>query len=151
MPVLLSQSEVRLEWSDVNNRVVKKKATKQTKRSAGVHLSGVIKHVLTTSGMLKTEDTDDEMPLRMAIGMAWEEWAVGLWIDMDWQPGECRLDGVAGSPDGITPLLGATIKNGSYIKGQEISVEPVACGKCLEEFKATWKSAHTHGDVLEEK
>lgn len=133
MPILLDQSEVRIEWKDLESRVIHKRP--KLKRSSGLHLSGVIKHVLTTSGLLNTDDVTDEMPLRMCVGMAWEDWAVGLYPKMKWQPGECSLDGVSGSPDGIT-------------KSKERYLpEPTI----LEEFKATWKSAHTHGDVLKEK
>jgi hypothetical protein len=91
------------------------------RRSSGVHLSGVIRYVLTTAGLLTPEDADEFMPLRMAVGMAWEAFVVGLWPDLIWQPGECAKDGVIGSPDGVT-------------------------GDCLEEFKATWKSRLERGE-----
>lgn len=114
MPKLIEETEIRLNWSDIDKLAPKERQSDMV-RSSGVHLSGVIRYVLTAAGLLTVEDADDEMPLRMAVGMAWEAFAVGLWPDMVWQPGECRLDGVIGSPDGIT-------------------------GDCLEEFKATWKS-----------
>lgn len=126
MPTLLNQTEVKLEWADINNRRVRAKPRQASTRSSGVHVSGVIKYVLMTSGMLNVEDTGDEFPLRMAIGMAAEEWFVGLWPKMKWQPGEVTLDGISGSPDGIT-------------------------GKVLEEFKCTWKSAYTRPDILKER
>ena len=114
MPKLLDEKEIKLEWGDID-ALVRKERQSDMKRSSGVHLSGVIKYVLTTAGLLTDEDISDEMPLRMAVGMAWEAFCVQLWPEMIWQPGECSRGGVIGSPDGIT-------------------------GSCLEEFKATWKS-----------
>jgi len=70
------------------------------------------------------------MPVRMAVGMAWEEWAVGLWPKtFQWQPGECKRDGIIGSPDGKMPRVGG----GNWQ---------------LEEFKCTWKSLHKYRDIL---
>jgi len=114
MPKLIEEREIRLEWTDID-ALVEKKRQSSMKRSSGVHLSGVIRYVLTSAGLLTPDDVTDEMPLRMAVGMAWEAFAVGLWPEMIWQPGECARDGVIGSPDGVT-------------------------GDVLEEFKATWKS-----------
>lgn len=114
MPRLLEQHEIQVEFSDID-RMVEKKRNSSGKRSSGVHLSGIIKHILTTAGLLTVEDLGDMMPLRMCLGMAWEMFVVGLWPDLIWQPGECTKDGVIGSPDGIT-------------------------GDMLEEVKATWMS-----------
>lgn len=127
MPVLIQESEIRIEWTDIDGRVAKKKPKGSSVRSSGVHLSGVIRSCLMATGDLaEAEIRTEEMPLRMAIGMAWEDWAVGLWPKLQWQPGECCMDGVFGSPDGIT--------------------WPV-----LEEFKATWKSRRTYGNVVDQK
>lgn len=114
MPKLLQETEIRLEWTDIDAMVPKERIS-SGKRSSGVHLSGVIKYVLEVAGLLDPDDLTDIMPLRMAVGMAWEAFVVGLWPELQWQPGEQCRDGVYGSPDGIT-------------------------GDCLEEFKATWKS-----------
>lgn len=129
MPKLIEEHDIRITWDDITTRVVHKK--KSHGRSAGVHLmSGVLKPVLLAGKLMKTfEELADaeEMPLRMAVGMAWEDWAVGLWPGMTWQPGECSKDGVVGSPDGV-------------------SKKPV---RMLEEFKATWKSKRNYGqDIL---
>jgi hypothetical protein len=110
-----------LEWRDIDSLVKQERASGQ-ERSTGVHLSGVIRYVLSTAGLLTVEDATDEMPLRMAVGMAWEAFVVGLWPEIVWQPGEVHLDGVFGSPDGVTPPS----EQGGIM--------------CLEEFKATWKS-----------
>jgi hypothetical protein len=138
MPKLISETEIRLQWPDLREWTVPKRAKKQVERSSGVHVSGIVKYCLTEAGLLTRDDEADEpnsdtprFLLRMAIGMAWEAWVVGLWKMIQWQPGEVSLDGITGSPDGIT--------NG---KG----VIPL-----LEEFKVTWKSLHTHKDVLRER
>lgn len=135
------------------------------KRSNGVHLSGVIKYVLTTSGMLTPDDITDEMPLRMCVGMAWEDWAVGLWPEMEWQPGECLLDGISGSPDGLSESRAEEIprfqsggmskssRAGQNIyKGVSIGIKHNrAIGARLEEFKATWKSSFPRQDITKER
>jgi hypothetical protein len=76
------------------------------------------------------EIRNEEMPLRMAIGMAWEDWSVGLWPDIDWQPGEKTLDEVSMNPDGLTIAGIAELQ--------------------VEEFKATWKSRRTYGNVVDD-
>lgn len=130
MPTLLAQSQIAVEWTDLDKWVQKRVAKKTSARSTGIHLSGIIKHVLTTSGSLNTEDRTDEMPLRMAIGMSWENWVVGLMgKNFIWQPGEKCCDGIYGSPDGLTT---APIRR-------------------VDEFKATWKSEFTHGNILAER
>lgn len=130
MPVLLEEHEIKIEWTDILTRRVRKKPKSTEVRSSGVHLSGVIRHCLTSMGKLTVDEIrNEEMPLRMAVGMAWEDWSVGLWPDMIWQPGEKELDGVFGSPDGL-----------SYMGVEQPTVE---------EYKATWKSRRTYGNVVE--
>jgi hypothetical protein len=114
MPRLLEQREIHLEFSDID-RMLEKRRIGGMKRSSGIHLSGIIKHVLTAAGQLTGEDLGDMMPLRMAVGMAWEMFCVQLWPELDWQPGEVTRDNVIGSPDGVS-------------------------GDVLEEIKATWMS-----------
>jgi hypothetical protein len=125
MPKLISESEIKLDWADINSRVPKRRIS--TTRSPGIHLSGVLQYAARTAGILTREDEEDGMPVRMAVGMAWEEWAVGLWPNLEWQPGECRRDQVFGNPDGRTKTT--------------ISYQ-------LDEFKATWKSLAKYGDIL---
>ena len=114
MPRLIEEIEIHLEFADID-KMVPKTRVDSGQRSSGVHLSGVIKYVLTTAGLLTSDDLGDMMPLRMAVGMAWEAWIVQLWPDFIWQPGEQCRDGIYGSPDGVT-------------------------GDTLEEVKATWMS-----------
>src|SRR5580692_8137272 len=135
MPTLISQQEVKIEWTDINKLEFRPRPKRI--RSNGIHLSGIIKYVLETSGLLSADDVTDEMPLRMCVGMAWEDWAVSLWPEMTWQPGESVLDGVVGSPDGWS----ATGNPSPTVEGAGV----------LEEFKATWKSAFTRPDITKEK
>jgi hypothetical protein len=110
----LEEQEIKIEFVDID-RMVPKRRVFTGARSSGVHLSGVIKCLLVAGGLLTLEELGDEMPLRMCVGMAWEAFIVMLWAEFVWQPGECKRDGVIGSPDGVT-------------------------GDCLEEVKATWMS-----------
>src|ERR1041385_5166010 len=126
MPRLICETEIKIKWSDVDNRAFKEKLGSD-RRSPGVHLSGIIKHCLG----LNHEDDLDVMPTNMAFGLAWEQWSVGLWPAVVWQPGEEILDGVIATPDGISAL---------DIEGKTEIV--------VEEWKATWKSKHTYGNIL---
>ncbi len=134
MPVLLAETEVILQWSDLERRVPKVKAT-DGKRSSGIHLSGVIKATLQKLGLLDygpgSAEKADEMPLVVMQGMFFEEGIVTLYPDLIWQPGEASKDGITGSPDGLTP-------------GPPMQ---------LEEFKLTRKSQGTRQgiDILNEK
>lgn len=130
MPKLISETEVKLEWGDLESRVRRKRPKGAERRSSGVHLSGIISYVLETSGLVEKNETD-EMGLAVAVGVAWEEFAVGLYPEMTWQPGEVHLDNVYGSPDGLTKGVD---RNGVLADGE--SGIPIV----LEEFKATWRS-----------
>ena len=135
MPRVVEETEVRIEWADIESRVTHERPAKY-KRTPGKHLSSVLRYIATTAGILKGVDPktgkwkgdttldEDEMPLRMALGMAWEDWAVGLYPEMVWQPGEIERDNVYGTPDGLSAI---TLGN------LEI---------CIDEFKCTWKSSH---------
>ena len=118
MPTLLREAEIKIDWSDIE-AMAPKAQYYSGPRSSGVHLSGIIKHILQAAGLLTADEVTEEMPLRMWLGMAFEAYAVRLWPEMVWQPGECSKDGITGSPDGITP------------KGDS---------GLLEEFKLTWLS-----------
>jgi hypothetical protein len=113
VPQLIEEQEIRIQFADMDRLVPRERIS--TARSPGIHLSGVIKCVLVSAGLLTPEDLSDEMPLRMCVGMAWEAFVVMLWPEILWQPGECMQDGVIGSPDGLT-------------------------GDVLEEIKCTWMS-----------
>lgn len=125
----------------------------QVSRSPGVHLTTITRYIAKQSGLLKVETqrfvgkdvliSDEEedrleekrklglspsqkIPLRMALGMAWEEWAAHLYPDMVWQPGEMSLEGVAMTPDGVT---------------ERTKTQPLT----VDEFKCTYKSSLVKG------
>ncbi len=144
---VIEQVEMLMEWADVHRRIRHPLPVSHL-RSPGVHLSGVLRYIAQESGILAKPspppppspspssppgvdstsfpDMDEDiMPLRMMLGMFFEEGAVGLYPDMQWQPGELERDGVFGTCDGL-------------------SVTP-AHGLLLEEFKLTWKSEWNYG------
>lgn len=150
MPTLIETREIQLNWSDIYSRV--KHPTPESYRSSGTHLSGVIRFIAQSLGLLRVEATfkdsasakaenknsilqdvdEGEFPLRMALGMAWEEWAAGLWEGMFWQPGEIERDGIFGNPDGMSEL---TYDTGRFRESLRV----------IEEFKLTWKSEYNYG------
>jgi hypothetical protein len=152
VPKLLSESEIEVCWSDMAKwRQPKLKGRRKPPRSPGIHLSGVIRYVLQGLGELSAEDRDEVMPLRMCVGVAMEDWLVGLIGEEEpsfvWQPGELERDGVICTPDGRSDKT--VIVTGSASVGVTKSVQ---VWEQLEEIKgATWKSRHSHGDVLREK
>src|SRR5262245_27067297 len=100
---VLSQVEVKLEWSDLDEMVFHGRGSGA--RSQGVHVSGILKHIALKMNMFKEEDRQDEFPLRMLLGMGFEEQSARL-HDIWWQPGEYVLFEdedvpIYGWPDGI--------------------------------------------------
>lgn len=107
---------MRLERSDMSCRVVLARDLSREgmivdrPRSPGLHLSGLLKYVAAKSriGARMAEIDEEEMPLRWAIGHAWEEFAASLMPDMVWQPYEAltpvvmNCDGIVVEPDGLT-------------------------------------------------
>ncbi len=136
MPKLIEKRLIQLEWADIEGRTKHRKPKSASIRSSGHHLMQVIRYALTESGQLKSyaSDIDEErMPLRMFMGMVWEDGVVGLWPDLVWQPGEVELDGVFMTPDGISMLA----PHDEFL--------------CVEEFKLTWKSSRRGEDIISEK
>ena len=91
-------------------------------RSAGLHVSQIIRHIVTTSGLAEVNDfTEDDLNMFAIIGRLWEEMlARTLFKPPRYQrPGEIECDGIFGSPD---------------------AVDTDDC--CLMEFKVTWKSSN---------
>lgn len=141
MPKLIEKRLIQIEWADIEGRTRHRKPKSASIRSSGHHLMQVVRYALQTSGLLKTytADADEElMPLRMAMGMAWEDWCVGLWPDLVWQPGEVELDGVFMTPDGLSELL-------IYVAHSHRDYATV------EEYKLTWKSSRRGGNITGEK
>jgi hypothetical protein len=108
-------------------------------RSPGIHLSGIIRRIAITRGLLKSFEDDEDLDviigrthpdlvgensrlLLVAWGVAWEEYrARRMGPGFIHQPGEISHDGISMTPDGLEFL-----PDGSIL---------------LHEFKATWTSA----------
>jgi hypothetical protein len=94
-------------------------------RSSGVHISGVIRHLGMKHGIVKPDDPANPQPelvkqMYFAVGFAWEYYCASRIPNLIHQPGQVTLDGIAMSPDGITPT--------------DTALD-------LHEFKATWTSS----------
>lgn len=127
---LLEQTEIQLEWPDANKLCVHPYPTH--KRSLGIHLSDILRKIAVSTGQLRDEDREDEMPIRVFLGMCWEQMAARLYSDMVWQPGEVKRDGIAGSPDGFTT--------------QHCTMNPFSTEEwIIDEFKYTAKSLRVKG------
>ena len=123
---ILEETEVALEFADLNRRspiarpITKRGNLHEPKRTKGIHLSGILRYVVIESGMLKVLSAMDEeaLPLRMALGLAWEEFAVSLYPEVHWQPGEAVEQQIVMTCDGHSQ------------RDDEL---------VIEEFKLTWK------------
>ena len=109
MPTLISETDVRLEKSDLLRRVVLPRAVSADgflippARTPGLHLSGLLKYFakkLKHSEYAAQAD-EDNVPLQWLLGHAWEEMAVSLYPDTIWQPGEL-MEPVIMNCDGLT-------------------------------------------------
>lgn len=123
---VLEQTEITLSWLDADKLHPHPYPTH--KRSAGVHLTDILRYIAIQTNQLTDADRDDEMPLRVFLGMAWEQMAARLYPEMIWQPMELERDGIAGSMDGLSLL--------------EPSGE---LEQVVEEFKYTAKSMRVPG------
>ncbi len=93
-----------------------------TVRSVGLHVSSIIQHIVTASGLAELNDfTEADLDHFAVIGRLWEEMlARTLFQPPRYQrPGEIEVEGVYGSPDAVD------------------TVDPAVC-----EFKVTWKSSN---------
>jgi len=98
---LIDQVEVKLEFADMERLMTQRKPLERQERSEGVHVSHVLRYLAKKFNMYSTEDESDEMPLRMMLGLAFEEYASRLYPNLWWQQGEYERDGIYGNPDGI--------------------------------------------------
>lgn len=142
MAIVLEEKEISIEWTDIDRMHIH--VPPYGVRSSGTHVTDILRYLHFGSLPLETDeykqkqlewDLDDRdiMPLRMFMGMGWEMWAARLYPELEWQPGEVEIAGIAGSPDGfsILPIAGET-------------------HVVVEEFKLTWKSCR-HREILKER
>jgi hypothetical protein len=128
---VLSENEIQIGWDDIAKSekeagAIGRQASKPHPRDTGIpHVGTIIRQIAIRTGVLKAncaldEDIlEEDMPLRMALGMAWERWVATLHSEMTWQPGEIKHLGIAGNLDGLSND---------------------ARGLYVNEFKCTWKS-----------
>lgn len=150
MPSIIEESQIDLQRMDLSRRspiakTISRGVHVEPERASGVHLSGVLRYVAVTSGLLKEVGEIDEeaMPLRMALGLAWEEFAVSLYPEIEWQPGEMITDGIAMNCDGHSCCEKYPVRPAGTLTTE--------ASLCLEEFKLTWKKAKSAEELLKEQ
>jgi hypothetical protein len=125
---ILEQTEIKLEWADLQKLHYHPQPVYS--RSKGLHLSDILRKIAIETQQLTDEDREDEMPIRIFLGLAWEEMCVRLYPEINWQPGELKRDGVYGTPDGESKI---------GIPGLDKKE------RCVEEWKFTHKSCRMKG------
>lgn len=104
-------------------------------RAAGVHVSAVIAYIARQMGYLKSDDDGEVLgpagfpvtaELRMAVGLAWEDWLAPSIPDMMYHIDNVQVDDIWMSPDGVR------------IDGDHV---------VLHEFKTTMKSMRGDDDM----
>lgn len=124
-------------------------------RTKGLHLSGIIRPAAVKYGLLKPKGysqqksyereqevlrslssfggggtgdlLEEDLPIIMALGCAWEDYLSRQYPEMMYHPGEWCVDGIAMSPDGWTPY---------------------GSGLYVDEIKLTYKSMSTPFDQM---
>ncbi len=122
-------------------------------RTPGVHVSSLIRGLAIASGILKPDVAeelklvevasasdawwarlDEVSRLRVALGLAWEEWYIPQLPHVTDHPGEMCVDGIYMTHDGESLDVVLTDRGEEYV--------PV-----VHEIKATYKSRNTVGDL----
>lgn len=136
-------------------------------RTPGVHVSGLIRKMAATYGILKKkwvpdledihlvevvgdgqvwwQSLDADSKVRMAIGMAWEQWYLPQIPNIVYQPGEMCVEGVYMTIDGKS-LDTIVVERGLYT-GQSPSLHKHRYALAVHEVKTTSKSINTVGDL----
>lgn len=121
-------------------------------RTPGVHISSVIRNIAYENRILKPEQIEDfslvevvgrqedwwnalppDVKLKIAMGLAWEEWYMPKLTGVNFHPGEIRLDDIYMTPDGESIDFLYSLM-GTY-------------EHALHECKLTYKSTKTVGDL----
>jgi hypothetical protein len=112
----------------------------QHPRPPGIHVSGILRSIALKIGRLEADDADvlvsayGGLPvkalLRVALGLAWEEWISERIPETAGWPGTLVLDGIHGSPDGMRMQIDDD-------KLPILGIKQLA----IDEIKLTWTSA----------
>jgi hypothetical protein len=140
MPTLISETDVKLERADLLRRVPLPRTVGSDgyivppARMPGLHLSGLLRYVAKKSRITAylEQIAEEDLPLRWAMGQAWEEFAASLYPDMLYQPGEA-LEPVIMTCDGLRISTG---------RGELY---------CIEEFKFNRSKKYKGADLLKKK
>lgn len=125
-------------------------APKGPPRSEGVHVSRIIRAIAVENGVLDPkwvddlslveagnqgwwESLDESTQLRMAMGLAWEEWYLAQLEHVAFHPGEMKVDGIYMTHDGESLDVIVSAKSELVL--------------CLHEVKLTYKSLKTIGNL----
>jgi hypothetical protein len=108
-----------------------------------LHVSDVIRYIMSVSGMTKgaTEWEHDPLTLAGELGFMWEDilgWAYADRAGI--RPGEFEKDGLVGSPDGLGESVAHAIAAG------KLSSVPEPGALADYEYKCTWKSVRNSPD-----
>ena len=160
---ILEEVQVTLEFSDMDRRVALPRLAApdgfvaQAPRSAGVHMSGILKPLAIAAKQLKSyEQDEEEYPLMWALGVAWEEFVASLYPTMHYQPGEVTVDEIHMTCDGLNYLPAFDVECVEECKSTyESSAKPISWMKMMQ-GKAycygygprvvRWHSCHLRGD-----
>lgn len=137
---ILEQTELSLEWADMRSLTYHPRVVHT--RSKGVHVSGIIKVIAEKRKLYKAGDDVDDMPTVVLLGTAFEEKAVQLYNSLEWQPGEVKRDGIAGSPDGRHVADIGELEDWYFFASDTVRI--------LDEFKLTYKSLRYRQDIRAE-
>lgn len=146
MPILLEQTEIKLQRSDLARRRSLGKPVTPSPRSPGIHVSDVLRFISQTSGLTRYANDligVDEVPMRWFLGFAFEEAVASLYENWIWQPKEVIVDGVAMNCDGLNHVDG----DGLMIEESKLTSKRPRHG---DEFLAEWAwisqvKAYCHG------
>lgn len=137
---LLEEIEVQLQLSDLHNRSPlfqphKNNILTVRERAQIPHLMEILRRCAIDARILKPgEPLETDLPNRMMLGMAFEEFAASMYPEMIWQPGEQVTDGVAMNADGLSVI--------NRVADSVLAVE---------EFKYTAKKIRTGAEILKER
>ena len=108
--VLIEEVEVQLDFADLRLRQLLSRPLLPPERASGIHLSGVLRHIVHTSRMTNWQryasdlEASQQYPLIWAMGVMWEEFVASCYPSWVWQPGQVEWNGISMNADGLNYL-----------------------------------------------